>query len=53
MIARHWRGWTNVADANVYEGLLKTRVLPALKSIEGYKGGYLLRSDASEEVGSW
>ena len=49
MVARHWRGWTKVHDAEAYETLLKDRVLPSLKNIEGYRGGYVLRSDGPEE----
>jgi hypothetical protein len=50
MIARHWRGWTEVHNANAYETLLKTRVLPELKQLAGYRGGYILRSDGADEV---
>src|SRR6266568_57335 len=50
MIARHWRGWTEVQDADAYESLLKDKVLPSLRGIEGYKGGYILRSDGPQEV---
>ena len=50
MIARHWRGWTEVQDADAYESLLKDKVLPSLKGIEGYRGGYILRSDGEFEV---
>jgi hypothetical protein len=50
VIARHWRGWTEVKDADAYENLLKGRVLPGLKGIEGYRGGYILRSDGHTEV---
>jgi hypothetical protein len=50
MIARHWRGWTKAQDADAYENLLKDRVLPGLAGIEGYRGGYILRHDGSEEV---
>ena len=50
MIARHWRGWTQLQDADVYEGLLKNKVLPSLKNVEGYRGGYVLRSDNPHEV---
>lgn len=49
MIARHWRGWTKLADADTYEKLLTQTVLPALKEIEGYKGGYVLREDNPQE----
>jgi heme-degrading monooxygenase HmoA len=50
MIARHWRGWTLLQDANTYEQLLKKTVLPGLKTIEGYRGGYVFRKDGTEEV---
>ena len=49
MIARHWRGWTKLENAEAYESLLKTKVLPQLREIAGYGGGYLLRSDGAEE----
>jgi len=49
MIARHWRGWTNLQDADAYEELLKSKVLPELRNIDGYKGGYILRSDGPGE----
>jgi heme-degrading monooxygenase HmoA len=50
MIARHWRGWTAVQNADTYEALLKNKVLPNLKKIEGYRGGYVLRKDGPLEV---
>ena len=50
MIARHWRGWTEVQNADAYELLLKQKVLPELKRLEGYRGGYVLRSDGPREV---
>ena len=50
MIARHWRGWTDVHNADAYEALLKTRVLPELKLVAGYHGGYILRSEGAVEV---
>jgi hypothetical protein len=49
MIARHWRGWTHLRDADVYEKLLKEKVLPGLKQVDGYKGGYVLRDDGMQE----
>ncbi len=49
MIARHWRGWTKRHDADTYEALLKNKVLPGLKEIAGYRGGYVLRNDSQEE----
>jgi heme-degrading monooxygenase HmoA len=50
MVARHWRGWTKLQDADSYERLLKDRVLPELKAIEGYNGGYVFRKDGAQEV---
>lgn len=50
MIARHWRGWTKVENAEAYETLLKQTVLPGLAAIEGYRGGYVLRKDGPEEA---
>jgi hypothetical protein len=50
MIARHWRGWTEVHDADAYESLLKDKVFPSLKKLEGYTGGYILRRDGPQEV---
>jgi heme-degrading monooxygenase HmoA len=49
MIARHWRGWTKLKDADTYEALLASKVLPELKRIAGYRGGYIFRSDGAEE----
>ena len=54
MIARHWRGWTAPHDVDAYETLLKTRVLPELKEVPGYRGGYILRSEGTELTrGAW
>jgi hypothetical protein len=50
MIARHWRGWTKLSDADAYETLLRDKVLPGLRAIAGYRGGYLLRSDGPSEA---
>lgn len=50
MIARHWRGWTALERADAYERFLKERVLPGLKEIEGYRGGYVLRSDGEDDA---
>ena len=49
MIARHWRGWTEIQNADAYENFLRERVLPGLKSVEGYRGGYVLRHDGPQE----
>jgi len=49
MIARHWRGWTELQNADAYEVLLKNKVLAGLKGMAGYRGGYILRRDAGGE----
>ena len=50
MIARHWRGWTELQHADAYESLLKNKVLPGLRDIAGYRGGYVFRHDGPHEV---
>ncbi|PYX22031.1 MAG: antibiotic biosynthesis monooxygenase [Acidobacteria bacterium] len=40
----------NFNDADTYESLLKQKVLPELKKLEGYRGGYVLRNDGPREV---
>ena len=49
MIARHWRGWTERRNAEAYEALLINKVLPGLRVVPGYRGGYVLRSDSPVE----
>ena len=50
MIARHWRGWTKAEAADGYEQFLKQNVLPDLRKIVGYRGGYVLRREVGEET---
>ena len=50
MIARHWRGWTELHNADAYERLLAETVLPGLEQIAGYRGGYVLRQDGARDV---
>ena len=50
MIARLWRGWTTFEHADAYERLLREQVLPGLKLVEGYRGGYILRQEGTDEV---
>jgi heme-degrading monooxygenase HmoA len=50
MIARIWRGWTNIEDADTYEQLLRDVVYPGLEGIPGYHGGYILRQEHSYET---
>jgi heme-degrading monooxygenase HmoA len=50
MIARLWRGWTSNENADAYEKLLREQVLPGLRQIDGYRGGYILRQGGNGEV---
>jgi heme-degrading monooxygenase HmoA len=50
MIARVWRGWTLPEHADAYENMLRQTVLPALRKIDGYHGGYILRDERADEV---
>lgn len=50
MVARHWRGWTRLENAEAYEALLKSKVLPGLRGISGYLGGYIFRKDSADEA---
>lgn len=50
MIARLWKGWTTLENADAYEKLLRQQVLPGLQQIDGYQGGYVLRQEGKEEV---
>jgi heme-degrading monooxygenase HmoA len=50
MIARLWHGWTTREDADAYEDLLRTRILPGIHRVPGYKGAYLMRREVGGEV---
>ncbi len=50
MIARLWHGWTRPENADAYETLLRTKILPGIHRVKGYQGAYLLRRDAGSEV---
>ena len=50
MIARLWNGWTTAENADAYEALLRTRILPGIHRVDGYQGAYLLRTDGADEV---
>jgi heme-degrading monooxygenase HmoA len=50
VIARLWRGWAEPAQADAYERLLRTTVLPAIDRIGGYRGAYLMRREDGAEV---
>ncbi len=50
MIARVWYGYTKPEHADAYEAMLKPELLPGLSKVKGYKGSYLLRRNAGDEV---
>ncbi len=50
MINRIWHGWTTHANADAYQNLLTTKILPGIHRVAGYKGASLLRRDAGAEV---
>lgn len=52
MINRMWRGWTTPANADAYEHLLRTTILPhiAENAATGYRGAHLLRRRVADEV---
>jgi heme-degrading monooxygenase HmoA len=50
MIGRVWHGWTTRGNADAYEALLRTKILPGIHLVAGHEGAYLLRRDAGDEV---
>ena len=51
MIARWWRGWAATQEnAEAYEELLKSTILPRVASHEGHRGSYLVRREVEEGV---
>jgi heme-degrading monooxygenase HmoA len=52
MIARIWHGWTTLANADVYEALLKNEIFVGIEArgIAGYHGIHLFRRELGDEV---
>jgi heme-degrading monooxygenase HmoA len=50
MISRVWHGWTKRENADAYETLLRSEVLPGIHRVRGFKGAQLLRRDLRDEV---
>ena len=52
MISRIWHGWTALENAQAYQSLLESEILPAIKArqIKGYRDAHLLRRDLKDEV---
>ena len=50
MIRRLWHGWTSRENADAYEDLLRREILPGIPRVKGYRGAFLLRKDAGDEI---
>lgn len=52
MISRVWHGWTTFEDADTYQHVVSTEVLPgiAARNIAGFRGAHLLRRQLEDEV---
>ena len=52
MIGRIWHGWTTPENANAYQRIVTTEVLPeiAARRIRGYRGANLMRRQLADEV---
>ena len=52
MIGRIWHGWTSVENADSYENLLKTEVLPGIAAMKvpGYRNIQVFRRPVGNEV---
>jgi len=50
MIARLWHGWTKPENADAYEELLRTQILPGIRRKQGCTGIHLFRRPVGNEV---
>jgi heme-degrading monooxygenase HmoA len=50
VIGRVWHGWTTPENADAYDALLRSEVLPGIDRIDGFRGAHMLRRDAGDEV---
>lgn len=50
MICRYWRGWATAENAGAYEQLLRTKVLPGIYRVKGYRGAYVMRREVAGTV---
>lgn len=51
MVIRIWRGWTSAHNADAYEEIVSTEVLPgiAAREVPGYLGAFLLRRRVADD----
>ena len=50
MIGRLRHGWTTRENADAYETLLETKILPGIHRVKGHAGAFLLRRDVPDGV---
>lgn len=50
MVGRIWRAWATAGNADAYEQLLRSKILPELDAAEGCHGAYVLRREHGDEV---
>jgi heme-degrading monooxygenase HmoA len=50
MIGRIWHGIAAREDADAYQTMLNSDVLPGIHRIKGYRGAYVMRRDVGDEV---
>jgi heme-degrading monooxygenase HmoA len=50
VIARLWHGRTTRENADAYQELLGTTILPGIDRVSGFRGGELLRREVGDEV---
>ena len=49
MISRLWHGWTKRDNADRYEDLLRSQILPGIHRVAGFKGALVLRRDGKDK----
>ncbi len=50
MIARTWRGWTALEDADAYVEYLEATGIPGYRSTPGNRGAWILRRQVDDRV---
>ena len=50
MVTRIWHGWTTHANADAYEALLRSEILPGIHRVQDCLGATLLRRDGGDDV---
>lgn len=52
MISRIWHGWATPENADAYERIVTTEVMPGIAAmqIEGFRGAHVMRRPAGDEV---